>query len=157
MQIYFASKSSVYLTRKNMVSDKKSKLINEVVDGIRMIKMYGWEIAFKRIIDTLRDNETGQLMSRAIVSCIESGLSNSASLIAAFISFLAIYYSSKDASLLNSAKIFSTIELLQFLRLNILNFSAFGIYMVFELKVFLKRYIQIISIKDTKMEQIAEG
>lgn len=78
MQSFFAKKSALCIFKKNIVADRKSKLINEVIEGIRMIKMYGWEISFKKMIDELRSKEIMLYIKRAIISSIESGLSNSA-------------------------------------------------------------------------------
>ena len=35
-------------------TDKRVKLMNQVISGIRVIKMYGWEYAFKKLISTIR-------------------------------------------------------------------------------------------------------
>ena len=36
------------------ITDKRVKIINEVISGIRVIKMYAWEHAFKKKITQLR-------------------------------------------------------------------------------------------------------
>ena len=35
-------------------TDKRIKVMNEVISGIRAIKMYAWEKAFKRMVDRIR-------------------------------------------------------------------------------------------------------
>ena len=35
-------------------TDKRVKLMNQVISGIRVIKMYGWEYAFKTLISNIR-------------------------------------------------------------------------------------------------------
>ena len=35
-------------------TDERIKLMNEIISGIRVIKMYGWEYAFKRLISEIR-------------------------------------------------------------------------------------------------------
>ncbi len=37
-----------------MITDKRVRVMNEVVMGIRVIKMYAWEYAFKRVVKALR-------------------------------------------------------------------------------------------------------
>ena len=37
-----------------VVTDKRIKVMNEVITGIRVIKMYAWEYAFKRVVTQLR-------------------------------------------------------------------------------------------------------
>jgi ATP-binding cassette subfamily C (CFTR/MRP) protein 4 len=53
-------------------TDSRVKIMNEVISGIRVIKMYGWEYAFKRLISKIRRKEsilvTLAAMARAITS-----------------------------------------------------------------------------------------
>ena len=36
------------------VTDNRVKVMNEVISGIRVIKMYGWEYAFSRLVARIR-------------------------------------------------------------------------------------------------------
>ncbi len=36
------------------MTDERVKVMNEVITGIRVIKMYGWENAFHRLVGTIR-------------------------------------------------------------------------------------------------------
>ena len=40
-----------------MHKDKRVELTTELIDGIKFIKFYGWEIAFKKIIKEIREKE----------------------------------------------------------------------------------------------------
>ena len=37
-----------------LVTDKRVRIMNEVISGIRVIKMYAWENAFSKLISRLR-------------------------------------------------------------------------------------------------------
>ena len=37
-----------------LVTDKRVRIMNEVISGIRVIKMYAWENAFSKLISKLR-------------------------------------------------------------------------------------------------------
>ena len=37
-----------------LVTDKRVRIMNEVISGIRVIKMYAWENAFNKLISKLR-------------------------------------------------------------------------------------------------------
>jgi hypothetical protein len=39
----------------NAFKDKRIQTTSEVIEGIKFIKLYGWEIAFRRIIQGLRE------------------------------------------------------------------------------------------------------
>ena len=36
------------------MADRRVKVMNEVISGIRVIKMYAWEYAFKDLVATIR-------------------------------------------------------------------------------------------------------
>lgn len=36
------------------MTDKRIRIMNEIIVGIRVIKMYAWEYAFKRVVTKLR-------------------------------------------------------------------------------------------------------
>jgi ATP-binding cassette subfamily C (CFTR/MRP) protein 4 len=38
-----------------VLSDKRIKLTSELIEGIRLIKMYAWEEAFKKMILTINN------------------------------------------------------------------------------------------------------
>jgi ATP-binding cassette subfamily C (CFTR/MRP) protein 4 len=53
--LYFLGKvyASIRLA-SSKYTDKRVKLMNEIISGIRVIKMYGWEYAFKEMISQIR-------------------------------------------------------------------------------------------------------
>ena len=48
------------------LTDKRVKVMNEVITGIRVIKMYAWEYAFKDLVDGIRKYEA---LSIVIIYC----------------------------------------------------------------------------------------
>ena len=37
-----------------LLTDRRVKIMSEVISGMRVIKMYAWEHAFKRVVGTIR-------------------------------------------------------------------------------------------------------
>ena len=37
-----------------LVTDKRIRIMNEIITGIKVIKMYAWEYAFKAVVSKLR-------------------------------------------------------------------------------------------------------
>ena len=55
MQDLFNSSLSLSLRFKAaLLTDKRVKVMNEVITGIRVIKMYAWEYAFKDLVAGIR-------------------------------------------------------------------------------------------------------
>lgn len=40
----------------NRFKDERVKLITELIEGIRYLKLYGWELAFKKMVNKIREN-----------------------------------------------------------------------------------------------------
>ncbi len=45
----------------SLEADKRLKLTNELLQGIRIVKYYAWENAFKQNVDKQRENELGKI------------------------------------------------------------------------------------------------
>ncbi len=52
---------------KLAASDKRIKTVNEVLNGIKVIKFYGWEITFEKLINKMRDIELKILKKSTIL------------------------------------------------------------------------------------------
>uniref|UniRef100_A0A0N5C270 Multidrug resistance-associated protein 1 n=1 Tax=Strongyloides papillosus TaxID=174720 RepID=A0A0N5C270_STREA len=46
-----------YQTKQMYLKDERVKMVNEVLNGIKVIKLYGWEIAMEDVIKKLRNKE----------------------------------------------------------------------------------------------------
>ncbi len=44
----------VHRFKSALLTDKRVRIMNEIISGIRVIKMYAWENAFKRVVARLR-------------------------------------------------------------------------------------------------------
>lgn len=53
-QILVGKMNGNIIQKVNVNKDKRIKICTEIVEGIKFIKLYGWEIAFKHIIQTFR-------------------------------------------------------------------------------------------------------
>ncbi|CAF1062060.1 unnamed protein product, partial [Brachionus calyciflorus] len=53
----FMTKYSKAETEKLKHKDTKMKILNEILNGIKVIKFYGWEISFEKLINKIRQKE----------------------------------------------------------------------------------------------------
>lgn len=70
LQLYLGNKSMSYLKEKNNFTDERIKFCNESIAGIRLIKMYAWENAFLKIIDSIRKSELYAIFKFQLTSII---------------------------------------------------------------------------------------
>ena len=78
-----------YIVLIAISKDKRIKLCSELIEGIRFIKLYGWEMAFKKKIQNLRENEISNFMSLAVGRTFEKAVSNSVAYFTGFFIFFA--------------------------------------------------------------------
>jgi ATP-binding cassette subfamily C (CFTR/MRP) protein 2 len=60
------------------LKDHRIKMMNEVFNGIKVLKLYAWEVAFIRRINDIRDKELKCIRKKAILSSISSAIWTSA-------------------------------------------------------------------------------
>ena len=48
--VYLAKRVSVYRMRTALKTDKRVKLMNEIITGVKVIKMYSWEKPFAKLV-----------------------------------------------------------------------------------------------------------
>jgi ABC-type multidrug transport system fused ATPase/permease subunit len=52
--------------------DLRIKVINEILSGIKVIKFYGWELSFQKIVDKIRNDEMKFFSRNALVGIVSS-------------------------------------------------------------------------------------
>ena len=54
------------------IKDERIKTVNEILNGIRVLKLYAWEMAFVRTINRIRESELAYIRQKAIIGAISS-------------------------------------------------------------------------------------
>lgn len=83
-------KNGVIVQDINVFKDNRVKTCNQIIEGIKFIKLYGWEIAFKHIIQALRKQEIRGYLKLAFWRSMERILGMSTATLAGFVCFLVI-------------------------------------------------------------------
>jgi ATP-binding cassette subfamily C (CFTR/MRP) protein 1 len=55
-----------------LIKDQRIKMTNEILNGIRVLKLYAWEMAFIRSITSIREIELGYIRKKAIIGAISN-------------------------------------------------------------------------------------
>jgi len=67
-----------FFQAKQKLTDKRLKLVNEILNGIRVVKNYVWEEAFKTLIEDVRDKEIAMTKHVGLLfSCAEATVRSS--------------------------------------------------------------------------------
>ncbi|KAJ8457503.1 hypothetical protein ONZ45_g18288 [Pleurotus djamor] len=107
--------SIMFKQRKKGVkfTDKRLRLTTEVLQGIRLLKAYGWEIFYANQIETLRKSEISALKKTAIARAGLIAMMSFIPILAAVLSFITYSLSGHN---LNIAIIFSSLQLFNVIR-----------------------------------------
>jgi len=114
LQALYIVKSESKSEERNQISDDRVKLTRESIEGIRLLKMYAWELRFKSRIFDLRNKEVSELKKLFMGESIWRGLSFSSIAIATFLIYMPVYLTDGE---LTPGNVFSTIYLFSFIRL----------------------------------------
>ncbi|PFH53092.1 hypothetical protein AMATHDRAFT_73621 [Amanita thiersii Skay4041] len=103
------------LRRKSMFwTDKRAKLLQELLGGMKVIKFFAWEIPFLQRIFEYRKNEMAYIRSLLLIRSANNAVALSMPVLASVLAF--ITYSASGHAL-NPADIFASLSLFNLLRL----------------------------------------
>ncbi|CAF3899223.1 unnamed protein product [Adineta steineri] len=112
----FIQRIQKQLTSKQMtVKDERIKMMNEILNGIRVLKLYGWEPAFIRLISRIRQKELGFIRQQAVIGAISSILWTFTPILVSITTF-ATYVLLSDSNILTAEKAFVSLALFNLLR-----------------------------------------
>lgn len=69
---FLAKKSKQSKSRKLKVQDNRIKMINEILSGIKVIKLYGWEASFRDIVIKIRQLELKFLKITSLLNVVST-------------------------------------------------------------------------------------
>ena len=72
---------------KQSHTDERIRFMDEILSGIKIIKFYGWELSFKKIIDKIRSKELEYLRKMGVLSITSTFLWTCAPFVVSVVSF----------------------------------------------------------------------
>ncbi len=96
--------------------DERVRIITEILNGIKVIKLYGWELSFVKRINTIRDEEMEQLKIFQFLEATQFFAWTSAPLIVALASFATFVLIDPANNVLDSETAFVSLTLFNTMR-----------------------------------------
>ncbi|CAD6208432.1 GSCOCT00003444001.2-RA-CDS [Cotesia congregata] len=110
-----ANKVKTLQIRQMKSKDERVKLMNEVLNGIKVLKLYAWEPSFEQQILKIRNKEIKVLKEAAYLNAGTSFVWSCAPFLVSFVSFATFVYISDD-NILDSKTAFVSLSLFNILR-----------------------------------------
>ncbi|XP_054157840.1 multidrug resistance-associated protein 1-like isoform X1 [Oppia nitens] len=113
-----AAKVKQYQMKQMKLKDKRLKTMNEILSGIKVLKLYAWEKAFTQMIQHIREQEIKFLRRSGWIFTIFICIASCTPLFVSLMTF-GLYIVIND-SVLDASKIFVSISLFNLLRIPLL-------------------------------------
>jgi len=133
-------------SEKSAVTDARIKMTNELIECVRLVKMYAWEKAFKKSLQVLREKEMTKLLFLRIVEVIGASVSINSTQSSLII--MCIIYTS-FGGMLSSEKIYTTLMLFSWISIWAMEFFNNGVMFLSAIKVVKVRLESVLLIPDT--------
>uniref|UniRef100_A0A8C9U3C7 Multidrug resistance-associated protein 1 n=1 Tax=Scleropages formosus TaxID=113540 RepID=A0A8C9U3C7_SCLFO len=132
-----ATKTKTYQVAQMKDKDSRIKLMHEVLNGIKVLKLYAWELAFKDKVSAIRESELRVLKKSAYLAAVSTFTWVCAPFLVALSTF-GVYVMVDEKNVLDAQKAFVSLALFNILRFP-LNMLPMVISSVVQASVSMKR------------------
>ncbi|KAK7601472.1 hypothetical protein V9T40_008913 [Parthenolecanium corni] len=112
---WIASKIKTYQIKQMKYKDDRVKLMNEILSGIKVLKLYAWEPSFEKQVLHIRNKEVKVLMAQAYLNAATSFIWACSPFLVSLVTF-GVYVLSSDENILDAKTAFVSLSLFNILR-----------------------------------------
>ncbi|KAJ8251179.1 hypothetical protein GJAV_G00218160 [Gymnothorax javanicus] len=152
---FIAKKRSKLQEVQMQYTDGRIKLMNEILGGIKILKFYAWEKAFKNRVLEQRERELRALKRSQILYSISIASFNSSSFLIAFAMF-GVYVLIDSRNVLDAQKVFVSMALINILKAP-LSQLPFAMSTTMQAIVSLKRLGKFLSQDELKADRVEKA
>lgn len=102
--------------RQMTVKDERTKMVNEVLNGIKVIKLYAWEPPMEKVITKLRNKELSLIRKSAFLRTLSDMLNSAVPFLVALSTFATYVLIDPEKNLLTPEIAFVSLTLFNQLR-----------------------------------------
>ncbi|XP_008276233.1 ATP-binding cassette sub-family C member 4 [Stegastes partitus] len=144
-QTMFGRLFSKFRSKTAVLTDSRIRTMNEVVSGIRIIKMYAWEKPFAALVSDVRRKEISKIMKSSYLRGLNMASFFCASKIIVFITFT-VYVLLGNT--LTASRVFVTVSLYTAVRLTVTLFFPSAVEKLFETRVSIRRIQEFLMLDE---------
>uniref|UniRef100_A0A673HVF0 ATP-binding cassette, sub-family C (CFTR/MRP), member 2 n=1 Tax=Sinocyclocheilus rhinocerous TaxID=307959 RepID=A0A673HVF0_9TELE len=113
---WLATKSRGFQVENMKFKDTRMKIVNDILNGIKVLKYYAWESSFEAQVQEIREKELKVMRKFAYLSSVSTFIFSCAPAIVSLVTF-AVFVSVSPDNILDAEKAFTSISLFNILRL----------------------------------------
>lgn len=147
-----AMKTKTYQVAQMKSKDQRIKLMNEMLNGIKVLKLYAWELAFKDKVSQIRESELKVLKKAAYLGAVSTFTWVCAPFLVALSTF-SVYVLIDEHNVLDAQKAFVSLALFNILRFP-LNMLPMVISSMVQASVSLKRLRVFLSHEELQEDSV---
>ncbi|KAE8283707.1 Multidrug resistance-associated protein 1 [Larimichthys crocea] len=147
-----AMKTKTYQVAQMKSKDNRIKLMNEMLNGIKVLKLYAWELAFKDKVSEIRESELKVLKKAAYLGAVSTFTWVCAPFLVALSTFT-VYVLIDEHNVLDAQKAFVSLALFNILRFP-LNMLPMVISSMVQASVSLKRLRVFLSHEELQEDSV---
>ncbi|KAF4526522.1 hypothetical protein B566_EDAN005889 [Ephemera danica] len=132
--------------RQMQHKDKRVRLMNEILAGIKVLKLYAWELFFEQKVNDIREAEVKELRKTAYYDATNSFIWNFAPILVSLVSF-ATFVLSSDENILDAQTAFVSLTLFNMMRYSLTMFPVMITSLV-QLSVAIKRINKFMNLEE---------
>ncbi|XP_052261658.1 multidrug resistance-associated protein 1-like isoform X6 [Dreissena polymorpha] len=110
-----ANKVKQYQVKQMNLKDKRIKMMNEILNGIKILKLYAWERSFEQKVLKIRNKELAVLKRMSYLNAVTTFMWTVAPVAVCLVTF-AVYVLVDDKNILDAEKAFVSLSLFNILR-----------------------------------------
>ncbi|ORY43967.1 P-loop containing nucleoside triphosphate hydrolase protein [Rhizoclosmatium globosum] len=131
-------------------TDERVKVIGEVINGIKIVKFFGWESSFIERLKKIRDNELKQHLSLRMISASFSAIMN---VLPPFVNVITFSVYRGLGNTVDAATVFSTLSIINLIKLPIA-IAPIWAQMIYTLLVSTERLGKFLSMEEMEDEPL---
>ncbi|XP_054480100.1 ATP-binding cassette sub-family C member 4-like [Anoplopoma fimbria] len=144
-QTLFGRLFSKFRSKTAVLTDSRIRIMNEVVSGMRIIKMYAWEKPFAALVCEVRSKEISKVMKSSYLRGLNMASFFCASKIILFVTFT-LYVLLGNT--ITASRVFVTVSLYSAVRLTVTLFFPNAIEKLFETRVSIRRIQEFLTLDE---------
>ncbi|XP_063733833.1 ATP-binding cassette sub-family C member 4-like isoform X2 [Eleginops maclovinus] len=145
VQTLFGKLFGIFRSKTSVLTDNRIRIMNEVVSGIRIIKMYAWEKPFAALVTDVRRKEIRQILKSSYLRGLNMASFFASSKIIVFVTFT-VYVLLGNT--INARSVFVTVSLYGTIKLTISLFFPMAIEKLSETAVSVRRIEEFLLLEE---------